>query len=225
MLSPRRHNLARLRLDLGLSQKKMANLLGCSAPTVQAIELGKLRMSEKLARTATAATNISTAWLLENCLDADPVTSDGAPYSGSQYENARVLEADAAKEFVTESGMIFDYAAGFYGQIRSILSSAANSRRAEVALWKIGKMLADLRADYGSDETLMPGQAFGTRSDGSLALTMASREAGVGLMQRDLDDRKKRDAEIKQQIEQAEAAKAPKKPSPRSSRRRSPKSA
>jgi DNA-binding XRE family transcriptional regulator len=42
------HGLARIRLSMGITQGEMANLLGVSRSTIQAIELGKLDMSPKL---------------------------------------------------------------------------------------------------------------------------------------------------------------------------------
>lgn len=48
-ISPQRHTLAVLRTVIGITQKEMAGILECSVPTVQAIELGKLKMSLKLA--------------------------------------------------------------------------------------------------------------------------------------------------------------------------------
>jgi DNA-binding XRE family transcriptional regulator len=42
------HKLAKLRISMGITQGEMANLLGVSRPTIQAIELGKLTMSPKL---------------------------------------------------------------------------------------------------------------------------------------------------------------------------------
>jgi transcriptional regulator with XRE-family HTH domain len=70
--SPRRHSLAVLRTIIGLTQKEMAQLLKCSTPTVQAIELGKLKMSDRLALAATDATGIDTAWLMEGNPSAPP---------------------------------------------------------------------------------------------------------------------------------------------------------
>ena len=48
--SPQRHTLAVLRTLIGLTQKEMAQLLDCSTPTIQAIELGKLKLSLDLAQ-------------------------------------------------------------------------------------------------------------------------------------------------------------------------------
>ena len=39
-LSPQRHTLAVLRILLNLTQKEMAEIAGCSRPTIQAVELG-----------------------------------------------------------------------------------------------------------------------------------------------------------------------------------------
>ena len=55
-LSKQSHTLAVLRILVGLTQKEMAAVLHCSAPTIQAVELNKLKLSEKLAGFASIQT-------------------------------------------------------------------------------------------------------------------------------------------------------------------------
>src|ERR1700719_2894431 len=110
--SPRRHNLARLRLFLNLSQQQMADLAGCSVHTIQSVELakGRLPLSEELARRISAATGINLRWLLENDLEADIIRSpDGRPFSRSDYEQVEAEKRIGSSEFVRF--MIEDYAA------------------------------------------------------------------------------------------------------------------
>src|SRR6266487_6894496 len=90
--SPERHNLARLRLFLGLRQKEMSDVCGCSVDTIQSIELGRLALSELLARKISNATGIGAGWLLGNDRKA-PLISDVfgyfEPFTVSTYEKRR----------------------------------------------------------------------------------------------------------------------------------------
>src|SRR6266699_6709964 len=133
--SPRRHNLARLRLFLNLSQQQMADIAGCSVHTIQSVELGRgrLSLSEELARRLSAATAVHFRWLFENDLKADIVRSpDGRPFTKSEFEHVQAQKKIGSSEFM--QFMIEDYAASFYGQIRALLSSAVKRNLAEVAV-------------------------------------------------------------------------------------------
>jgi transcriptional regulator with XRE-family HTH domain len=44
------HWIAKLRLQHGVTQKQLAKAAGCSPSTIQAIELGKLKLSAQLAK-------------------------------------------------------------------------------------------------------------------------------------------------------------------------------
>ena len=85
-VSPQRHNLAKLRLVLGKTQKEMAEIAGCSWPTIQAIELGKLKLSDQLGTRIAFKTGVVASWLLENDLNKEPTTLDGRPYTVSEFE-------------------------------------------------------------------------------------------------------------------------------------------
>lgn len=84
--SPYRHPLAVLRLGLGLGQKEMARLLGCSVATVQAIELKRLALSGRLAQAASDQTSVSAEWLLGGDPSVPPVTAAGEPFTVEKYE-------------------------------------------------------------------------------------------------------------------------------------------
>src|SRR2546426_12012804 len=77
---PPQHNIARLRLLLGKSQREMADIIGCSFDTIQSLELGRLALSESLARRISAATGVHLHWLLDNDLKAPIVDAHGHTY-------------------------------------------------------------------------------------------------------------------------------------------------
>jgi transcriptional regulator with XRE-family HTH domain len=68
--SVQRHNLARLRKQLSLTQSDLADLIMRTLPTIKAIETGKLPLSENLATLISEVTGVDRLWLLENNLEA-----------------------------------------------------------------------------------------------------------------------------------------------------------
>src|SRR5213082_2643402 len=84
--SPQRHTLAVLRTLIGFTQKEMAAILGCSVPTIQAVELGKLKLSTDLAQRVHFQTGVSPEWLLATDVSKPPVSSHGKPYTKALFE-------------------------------------------------------------------------------------------------------------------------------------------
>ena len=84
--SPQRHTLAVLRTLIGFTQKEMAQILECSVPTVQAVELGKLKLSIDLAQRVHFQTGASTEWLLADDVSKPPESGMGKPYTKAFFE-------------------------------------------------------------------------------------------------------------------------------------------
>jgi transcriptional regulator with XRE-family HTH domain len=81
-----RHNLARIRKYLKLTQRDVAQLAGCSAATIKSVEIGKLALSESLAlRISHSLGVLDKDWLLKNDLTA-PI-----PY---RFSSSSPAEAD-----------------------------------------------------------------------------------------------------------------------------------
>jgi transcriptional regulator with XRE-family HTH domain len=100
--SPLRTTLAVLRSELGLSQEQFGKLVRRSRPTIQAIELGKLRLTEDLAATISAETGVSARWLLEGDPDK-PMIADGSwgpdsPYYKSLFEHIQATARAMAND-------------------------------------------------------------------------------------------------------------------------------
>jgi DNA-binding XRE family transcriptional regulator len=70
--SVQRHNLARLRNELNLTQATLGDWVGRSAATIKAVEIGKLALSPRLAALIAAVTGADKDWLLRNNL-SDPM--------------------------------------------------------------------------------------------------------------------------------------------------------
>jgi transcriptional regulator with XRE-family HTH domain len=91
MPAPLRHNLARIRAQLSLTQADLAKLVGCSLPTIKAVEIGKLRLSDSLASRISQALEIwDKDWLLKNDLNT-PLPPILVPRSNEEDAQAAVI--------------------------------------------------------------------------------------------------------------------------------------
>ena len=98
-ISPLLHPLAVLRVTIGLTQKEMGDLVGRAARTIQAVELGKLPLSEDLAMLIAQATGIDAGWLAEGDPSIPPrkgLTAQNwgmatGPYTREDYEVHRAF--------------------------------------------------------------------------------------------------------------------------------------
>jgi transcriptional regulator with XRE-family HTH domain len=203
--SPLRNNLARLRLFLNLGQKEIADLAGCSTHTIQSVELGRLALSEDLARRVSAATGVHLRWLLDNDLKA-PIVRAGFghtwPYTLSDFERRQATRAQGDNELSRQ--MMADYAASFYGQIRALLSGAVKRDLAEVAVWRVGKFLEECRSEFGFDkEMIRTEEQFGLRADDSPYLKFRQINAGISLFRKYDRDRERSIARTLAQLRKA----------------------
>jgi DNA-binding XRE family transcriptional regulator len=98
--SSRLHTLAVLRTFLGLTQKEMADLAECSRPTIQAIELNKLKLSEKLGVCLMTKTGISLDWLMRGDVAAPPIDTAGKPYTVETFERTRANDQSDPDRFI-----------------------------------------------------------------------------------------------------------------------------
>jgi transcriptional regulator with XRE-family HTH domain len=92
-----KHCLAVLRRRLEMSQKEMSSLIGCSMATIQAIEYGKLNLSEKLAQEISLQTGVSLEWLLKNDVSAQIIDTQMAAYTKERFEEFRAVEQDRTR--------------------------------------------------------------------------------------------------------------------------------
>jgi transcriptional regulator with XRE-family HTH domain len=93
-----RHVLGQVRLQAGLSQSKLAKLLGCAAVTVQRIEQGNLGLSEDLAAKVQEELGVSAAWLFDNDSMRPAVTPGGGLWTVNHYEFAQGARSGLTEE-------------------------------------------------------------------------------------------------------------------------------
>jgi transcriptional regulator with XRE-family HTH domain len=82
----KRHVVAWLRETLGLSQSQFASLINSSQPTIQAVELGRIPLSERFALAIESKTGTSAKWLQQNNLHPLP----DAEETREKYEHAKL---------------------------------------------------------------------------------------------------------------------------------------
>ena len=85
-----RHTVSVLRKIIGLSQGELAALAGCSKRTIQAVEIGRLKLSEGLASKIAHETGVDETWLLGGDLHSAPkLMFTGVPYDKRVFEETR----------------------------------------------------------------------------------------------------------------------------------------
>ena len=81
-----KHVVAIMRTTLGLTQKELADMAECSVPTIQSVELGRLKLSEALAQRLADHTGVDLGWLLRNDRSQPMVDGQERPYTRAQFE-------------------------------------------------------------------------------------------------------------------------------------------
>ncbi len=177
--SPLRHNLARLRLFLGLGQKQMAEVLKCSASAIQSIELGHLKLSESLAKRAAFATGVHPGWLLENDTTAPILSKWTMPYEKYDYFRAQSDMVAPVGQLAGDSwreenivGSLLTY----YCRMRSIFASAGEKREEGLAFFELALFLESLRERYGWKKEVFADENLRHPGYGPRTLALAKRD-------------------------------------------------
>ena len=146
-VSSQSHTLAVLRLLIGLTQKEMAAVLHCSAPTIQAIELGKLNLSEKLAGFASLQTGINLAWLLNNDVTQPPVDTKGKPYTNKTFEEFQAI-ADIKKDPRMENDLATYHRDKIINRLHALLLRAYLNDDTDLCVYKLSKAFDELEKQF-----------------------------------------------------------------------------
>jgi DNA-binding XRE family transcriptional regulator len=88
--SARRHVVAEVRLECGLTQAGLAELIGYHTMSLQKIEQGTTKMSTPIAASLSKVFDLDPSWLLANDPEVPPITRTGAPWLREHYELARM---------------------------------------------------------------------------------------------------------------------------------------
>lgn len=155
--SRKRHPLAVLRLELGLTQKEMAAFARTAMITIQSIEAGKRPLKEKLAKHIAMISGVQLYWLLGGDPNAPMITESGEPYTRGLFEQNRKLlfehkhsqeRKDAEREFIPEilaMALLKSY---------SILREGHTRNRLAWAAYKLQMALQGVEDELGADEVV-----------------------------------------------------------------------
>jgi transcriptional regulator with XRE-family HTH domain len=138
--------LAVLRSIAGITQQELATMAGCARVTIQAVELGKLALSSRLAERIALQTGVAADWLLANDYKAPPKSQRDRkePFTKRDYDirraeisDPRIDPADLAMiqavwssaAWQLASGLLTAYRRGqtvlFYYKLRILLEELA----------------------------------------------------------------------------------------------------
>ena len=152
--SPLRHPLAVLRQVIGLGQKELAEIVGKSTATIQAIELGKLNLSEELALKISVETGVSARWLLDGDPNVEPVMDDGGSgihlgiFTKNDFEERRADRLQNVDHSIRSIGLPWREAARLFA-IKEAAEATANSRMLK---YRISKFLDELEKEFGTSK-------------------------------------------------------------------------
>lgn len=171
--SPLRHTLAVLRNVIGLTQKEMAALLECSVPTVQAIELGKLKLSQKLGARVAFQTAVSLRWLLEDDPSRPPEDDHDRPYNKRVFDQRQSVLHSPPKDDEDQCFMLWLLWARFRAHVlllSEIFVQAQKANNVDLVSFKLLRATReaiqdDLSIDYEELDRLHES----LRKDGGLA--------------------------------------------------------
>jgi transcriptional regulator with XRE-family HTH domain len=174
--SPFRHTLAVLRTAIGLTQKEMATLAECSTPTIQAIELGKLRLSDKLGQLIARNTGASLTWLMADDTTRPAVNEEGNPIDKGTFEAFRATALfDQHPDFklfqIMNLGGIYEH------RLKAALLRGFKANSLSLCAYRLSKFFDDLEKAIGVTE-----EDHKDLTDSARAMRSAShRKAGTDI--------------------------------------------
>jgi len=158
----RRHVIADVRLETGLSQAELAKILGVAAISIQKIEQGSLKLSEDLAIKAQKVFDVSAAWLLTNDPTQLAVTPRGDLWTEDFYELTQgtppghswevhygIPKADAENSATAFTNL---KAAEFGALIHAMLQGAKGRPKQGILLHRLRKALETWKKDFPPDK-------------------------------------------------------------------------
>ncbi len=143
-LSLLKHTLAVLRTTLKLGQKEMAELIGCSTPTIQAIEHGKLKLSEKLGQEIAFKTGVSFEWLMANDVDKPIVEKYGDKFTYEYYVEQKVALIPVSPGTLFYTGVLM-------GQLFRAMLVAMEKNQFGLFNWRLQNAVQSVIKDFCND--------------------------------------------------------------------------
>jgi len=144
--SSRKTTAAVLRDIIGIKVPEWAEILNRSPHSVNALETGRLKLSEGLAMQMHYETGISIKWLLDGKPKASPIAEFGEKFTKANFEKVQARKKYFAR--VKETNLKID-AIEFLRRICNVLVSANRKRCYHLTAYWIGKALDGWSAQLG----------------------------------------------------------------------------
>jgi len=119
----------------------------CSRPTIQAIELGKLRLSGDLAQRIHFRTGVMLEWLLENQVNVPPLADDLSPYTKTTFEErqaALLAPARTANDACTELWDVWTLFARHVKLLSILYAEAYKKNKVGIVAYKSAMSVAEI---------------------------------------------------------------------------------
>jgi transcriptional regulator with XRE-family HTH domain len=147
--SHRNSCLAVLRFIAGITQEELANMAGCARVTIQAVELGKLALSSRLAERIALQTGVAADWLLANNYKAPPKSQRDPeePFTKRDYEIRRAEIADPRID-PADLAMIQGVWSNATWQLASCLLTAYREVQCVLFYYKLRNFLEELALEF-----------------------------------------------------------------------------
>jgi transcriptional regulator with XRE-family HTH domain len=173
----KRHVLADLRIECGLSQRQMAKLVGVAAISIQRIEQGTLGLSEELAAKVEYQFDVSASWLLENNRELPPFTPRHRLWGPEMFERQQGMfkilngpesnqtppRKPRANRTATDDKIPKDalslyidwFMAENANELRAMFEGSRHSSRIGILCHRIRAFRESLRADFPPDDAAL----------------------------------------------------------------------
>jgi transcriptional regulator with XRE-family HTH domain len=155
-MSKPKTTIALVRKITGLYQKEMAELLGCSMPTIQSLEIGRLKPSVNMATRISLETGVSLKWVLDGKVSIKPTAEFlGGPFTRQTYEETQAAKANVPDLSTASPWLGVALPLTFRIQrLCAILASANETNKFKLCSYKIDAFLDELEKEFGADKVI-----------------------------------------------------------------------
>jgi len=170
MKSTLKTTAAVVRSIAGEQDWKWAEIMGKSIHTIRHLEAGTLKLSPAMAAKMNHETGISIAWLMKGN-PKDPVSVSGEKYTKAIYDRAQAekIYYDKVHDFYLVNDAIH-----FFAHLRAILANANRNKNYHMAAYQMGKVIGELRNEFGQAEDLFPVNGMATTAQALMETDIAS---------------------------------------------------
>jgi transcriptional regulator with XRE-family HTH domain len=141
--SQEKTKVAQLRAAIDVPLNEFADIAGKSPHTINSLESGRLRLSERLAARISEVTGVRLAWLLDDSMLGPPICDDGSELTPELYESYVASFIVKRRE-----GKSKDAPREFAAMLEQLLKDALETHHFEIVAYRVLKFLETLGKDF-----------------------------------------------------------------------------